>query len=473
VSGLLSPSTVLLGALALYAMGGLVATFVVLERRGRRPVVLAVVVVALVAQVVFYEVDSKVPAGPFRPGPLRLPEVLVLAALAARAWTATPRRTFLHPTDIAWMSFFLVYASAAAAGVLYGNEVAQVLFHGKLVVYVGGMYLLVSGMPVRRVLSSRLTSRPPLWLALGGLVAVQDLTGIRGHTLVPGVAQVGPDSASLYFGVALTVLALEATRSRPRPATVVGLVPLVGAPFVTGQRATFLHGAIGLAAVAVVLSGRTWRRRASVRPTELVLLGLWLVTVGALALLPQIHDGHVVPPLVKKTVTDTFGGIGKAQSSQARVYRWDVAADLVTDRPVFGSGLGIEHEWFQPSVGKGIGQFERGTTFDNVAFDLAVRAGLVGLGLFAIAVAASLRDGWRVWTGHPDPEVAMVVLGATVFVAGLLAKGVVESVLEKVVLACALGIALGVIGSAAADLRSREQSTTATRSSRGRQLQWT
>jgi O-antigen ligase len=184
-----------------------------------------------------------------------------------------------------------------------------------------------------------------------------------------------------------------------------------------------------------------------------------------------VRQDSIDPVAASSLVTDTFGGIGKIQSTKARVYKWEAARELASQHPLFGSGLGIEHESFQPGAGNGFGQFQLGSTFDNIYLDLLVRSGVIGLLLFCLALSLSLRDGWYVWRNHPDSEIAALVLGATLFVAGLALKGVIESVLEKVVLACALGIALGAIAAARTALHTGD--TPRSSLPRGAEPQWT
>lgn len=65
--------------------------------------------------------------------------------------------------------------------------------------------------------------------------------------------------------------------------------------------------------------------------------------------------------------------------------------------------------------------------------------------LFLLAVGFSLGDGLRAWRRHADGGAAALALGCVAVVAGLLAKGMVESLFEKFRLATLLGLLLGAM----------------------------
>jgi O-antigen ligase len=178
---------------------------------------------------------------------------------------------------------------------------------------------------------------------------------------------------------------------------------------------------------------------------------LVILLVGAVVSLPKLSQGDPVPKKVTGIVNKTFGGVGKAQSADARKNKWAEGARMVQERPVTGWGLGAVHRFFNPGY-FGVATFTTGNTFDNTPLDLLVRSGVPGFLLFSWAMVASLKDAWRVWMHHLDPRVAAAGLAVATFLIGITAKAVVESVMEKVVLACALGLAVGMVASARAEL---------------------
>jgi O-antigen ligase len=85
---------------------------------------------------------------------------------------------------------------------------------------------------------------------------------------------------------------------------------------------------------------------------------------------------------------------------------------------------------------------------ENIGLDLWLRTGLIGLGLFLLALVTSLVNGFATWRLHPDPEVAVLALALFAVVVGMIAKGQVESIFENYRLATVLGLSLGMLRSA-------------------------
>jgi hypothetical protein len=434
------------GVLGLYVAVGICACFVRLERRGRPEVAVGIVVAALLAQTLFYTRESVVPVGPLRPGPLRLAEVLLVAAIAARFWTRwTPIK--VSTSGLAWLAFLVWYGTTAIVGIEAGNARPDVLFHAKLLLHVGGGYLLASGVPVRRLVEPRALR---WWLPAFAVVAVvqgvMTLTG--GDQLFPGgPTELGADGASLHLALGLLLLALEATRPRPRLWVAATMTVTLAGPLFVSQRATVVHFAASALALALALSGGRMRGRFTVKPVQLTLLVLALAVLGLSAWLPSLRKGDSTPAVVTEAIDDTFGGVGNQFSADARILKWDEAREAYEDHRVIGSGLGAAFTSFRPGI-NGVGVYARSNVFDNSYLDLLVRAGLLGVALFLIAVAASLRDAWLVWARDPDPVVAAVGLAILAFLVGMLAKGAVESVLDKAVLSTLFGIAAGLVASA-------------------------
>jgi O-antigen ligase len=86
--------------------------------------------------------------------------------------------------------------------------------------------------------------------------------------------------------------------------------------------------------------------------------------------------------------------------------------------------------------------------FHNIAFDVWLRLGLIGLLLAAGAALTLAGEALRSWRRATDTQVAGLALGGVVALAALLAKGMVESILEKDRLVVMLAVALGLMASA-------------------------
>jgi O-antigen ligase len=271
--------------------------------------------------------------------------------------------------------------------------------------------------------------------------------GGGGQLFPGGPVELGPDGASLHLALGVLFLAIEATRERPRLWVVGAMTVTIAAPLFVSQRATVVHFVASATALVLALSGGRIRGRFTVKPVQLGLLVLALAVLGLAAWVPALRKGDSTPAVVSDAVEKTFGGVGNQQSADARVLKWDEARAAYREHPVIGSGLGAAFTSFRPGI-DGVGVYARSNVFDNSYFDLLVRTGLLGVVLFAVAITLSLRDAWLVWTRDPDPVVAAVGLAVFAFFAGMLAKGVVESVLDKVVLSTLFGIAAGVVASA-------------------------
>jgi O-antigen ligase len=133
-------------------------------------------------------------------------------------------------------------------------------------------------------------------------------------------------------------------------------------------------------------------------------------------------------------------------TTQDRLNQWNVALDLIAERPIYGWGLGKSLFYFEP----GSFQFVRTEVTHNLPLDILLRAGIVGLLLFVAAVASSLIRGLRAWRMQEDDLLAAMVLGALAAVAGILAKAGVESVFEAYRLAVLLALMLGIVASVGA-----------------------
>lgn len=442
---------VLLLAMAGYAGMGLFLLFVSFERRGRPELVLAVIVGALVAQLAVYAVDADVPVGPFRPGPLRLPELLILAGVSSRLWVRGVGQR-VTATGMAWALFVIWYAAESVTGVSVGHPTHVALFHARFAVYIAGGYILASGVPTARLVSRHVFG---WWLAgASGFASVQFLDSLLDVDLLGAAspADIGADTSSFYLGLGLVVVLLEASRRGGRAWIYLAMIPFIASPLVVAQRASVVHLAASAMVLAVVVTSSTWRRQMAVQLSQLVLAAGALLLVVLVVSLPRFSTGEVLPEVVEETLDETFEGTGNQQSADARILKWREGWEQFREKPVLGSGLGTQFVSFRPGI-RGVGEFEKAEVFDSILLDLLVRSGLVGFVLFSVAMMMSIRDSWAVWRRHPDPSVAALGLGILLYLVGFVAKGVVESILDKVVLACLLGLAVGVVASARAELR--------------------
>src|SRR5687768_2264384 len=101
----------------------------------------------------------------------------------------------------------------------------------------------------------------------------------------------------------------------------------------------------------------------------------------------------------------------------------------------------MTYTYFEP----GPYQFVTTDLTHNLIGDLLRRTGLVGVVRFVAAVAFSGRDGLKAWRYHVDARAAGLALGCVAALAGILAKGMVESLFEKYRLATLMGLLFGIV----------------------------
>ena len=210
------------------------------------------------------------------------------------------------------------------------------------------------------------------------------------------------------------------------------------------------------------MGGITWRHRSALRPAALVPLIAIVLLPVALGAARAASEGEGVDalPLVAR-LSDTFGSTQSQQSAGIRLGLLQDGLELVRNRTVLGHGLGqpvhildMEKDAFVP-----IGDFH------NIALDLAVRTGVTGLVLFVLACAVTGMAAIRRWSTIADDAQAAIVLGAGAALAGLLTKGLFETIFQKYRLAVLLGLLIGIIAAAnASPVRQRSADRAAVRS---------
>jgi O-antigen ligase len=443
------------------------ALFVRFERDGEPQRAVAVVFGLLVLEMFLYYSQNVVGPGVFRPYvlglSLRLPELVILAALAARLYV----RGFsggASPMGVAWLLFLVWWATSFVVGLLYGNGFDLALFQAKAVVYVGGGMLLAGGVPAERYVDRPVVGR---WLTVLGLAfaaCVMPTLAVSAHLLdLPMAPQVqlgfiGADLATLGVAVGVIALLVENARVDRRRLRVVGAgLLLTLSPFLPGQRGAILGLAVAVGLLVLLSRSAVWRRRMRTTFVEAALFLLVATVPFLVHVIVEAVDASRPPtapaidiPLLDDLSAD-FNSTGKQQSAETRQNLWRDGVDRMQQRPLVGSGLGTEYRVRKAAVAEDL----VGGGFHNVVIDIGVRTGLVGLGLFGAAVAATVVAVATVWRRHPDRRVAALAMGAGIGLANLMAKGMVESVFEKYRLAAFTGLLLGVVVAAVRSLPDR------------------
>lgn len=435
--------------------------FVRLEERDRPEGAVLIILGLLLVEALIYPSQNEVPGGLFHPSlggrALRLPEVMIPLALLARVIVrGGPQR--LGTTATAWAAFLVWLGVGFPIGVLMHNSFDEAFFQAKAVIYLGGGFALVSGVPIARLAHSSLIRR--LALGLGLVAALSMPSALTGGSytltlpLIPGatLGQLSPDAATLLSVVAVMALLLEGARRQRRLLVGLAAVPLLLSPLVATQRAAVLGVVVTLVVLASATPGPTWRRRIQSTPTEVLLLVCVLLvpvltTIAVRAAVPPSPSTQIVP--YTDVVSQTFTAERKAQSASTREGLWRAGLDDARVYPFMGWGLGRTYSVeraAQPGV------FLQGGGFHNLVVDVLVRRGLIGVGLLAVALFCSLRDALRTWRRHHDRRIAVFAGACGAALMGLIAKGMVESVFEKFRLATLLGLLIGAIASAAASM---------------------
>ncbi len=444
------------------------------ERAERGHWVVYLLLGILVAESTLYANQTGIPRSLWHPGAgsfqFRLPEVVITVALVARLLTKG-RPTRIGLPALLWTAVAAWWAAEAVEGVIRGDSMVKLPYEAKAIIYVVGAYALASGIPIRRFLEDRGFQRLLRWSAVAASVLLVFSIGKFTTTFsVPFLApqdtfgQMGTDAATIFVSLGVVGFLLELAKEERDRLNLLCVVPLALSPFFAFQRAVLLTLGTVVALLVVVALGSTSRRRLRVRGGEVAIVALALVgVVLGVSVVPAItSQGSATNPItseVSKTLGATLGSEAKQESAQSRLNKWSVALGDARQDPLLGQGLGFEYTYYAPGQG-----FVTTDLTENILLDLWLRTGLLGLVLFLVALIASLANGFAVWRAHPDRMVAVLTLALVAVVAGLVAKGQVESIFENYRLATVFGLSLGMLrsavtsaGASTTDMRSYQQ----------------
>lgn len=442
--------------LALLLSGGLLAWFLRLERDGRSVVVVALLLGLVIVESALYESQNEIPAGIFHPelGALsfRLLDVVIPAAILARLLQGG--RTLPFGAGLPWLALLAWLATAALIGVHEGNPPRIVGFHAKVIIYLGAM-LLAAGVPLEEYLAKGRLERFLGWTAgLALLLVATDIGGIsitQDLPLLPlqELGTLGSDLATIFTSLGALALAVALFAPERRARLVASAVILLATPAVADQRAAFIALAVSLATVAagIALSAR----RVRVTPTEGTLAIAAVTAIVLVSALPGLAGDQPVKLPLQDELTTTFTSYEEVLTTRDRLNQWSAASPLIEERPILGWGLGKQYTYYDP----GNLVFKQIDLTHNIFGDLLLRAGLVGLALFLLALGFSSVGLLRAWWTQGDDRAAAFALGIGAVVAGLIGKGMAESIFEKYRLAVMLGLAIGVMIAAGLPARSR------------------
>jgi O-antigen ligase len=443
---------------ALVVAGALFVWFRRLERDGRGVVVVTVVFGLILAEVLIYESQNTIPAGLFHPTyhsfSFRLIDIVIPVALLARL-TQRTRGGPVNTTVLLWLAFAVWLGAAGVLGVYEDNSLKLVGFHGKALIYLGGL-VLAAGVPLEEYIARDRLERFLLVASAAALAFVAiDLAGIsitRNLPLLPlkDFGIMGSDAATIFTSLGALALALALLADERRGRLLAAAVPLMAAPAVADQRAAYI--ALGVALAIVIFVPALSRRRVRVTPTEVGLTACVVAGLLLLSTMGSIFSGGDVKLPLQDRLTTTFTSYEEVLTTRDRENQWDKARALIEQRPMFGWGLGKEYLYYDP----GFKKFDKIDVTHNIFIDLLLRSGAVGLALFLLALAATGVTAIRGWSWHESDRAAAFALAAGAIVAGLIGKGMAESIFEKYRLCVVLGLGIGVMIAAGLPAEARE-----------------
>ena len=440
---------------ALLIGGAFFAIFLRLEVSGRRHVQAQMIIVLLLVEQLIHPNEAQTPAGLFRvpvgPVDMRPIDFVVVAALAARLATSS-LPTKVGRSALLWTGFAVWYSAMGVVGYLNGNLTSEVVFQGRLLISGVGVMIVVAGCDVRKLIAADAVGRfgRAVGIVAMGLFATH-LAGLSFGLAAPvvgfdSIGALGGDARTILPSLGIATVLNEVAQSRRRMTVILPSAVMVISPIVASQAGPYLALLAALAVLAAVATTATWRARTQLSASDVVFSSLVIAGVAALGF---FASGGQSPAFVGQ-FEDAVLSDSQSTTTSERVQLWDEATERVWASPVWGEGLGvrgtIERPWPQRAAT---------ATFHNVGFDIAVRSGLVGLGLLVFALISSLFDARRVWLHHSLNTIATLTLAATVAIAALGSRSFVSSTFERSRVVAALFIAIGIILAARRDLEAR------------------
>ena len=439
-----SAALILLAFPALMGSFMLFGWFTRLEGEGRGEVVVATVLGVALLEAVLFQSQNTVPSGLFRiplgSFDIRPVDLLIPMALAARVM-ARPPVSRVSLTALLWAAFIAWYVAGGITGYYGGNPLPEVIGQVRSMLLFAGGYALVAGTDVRKLLGERFlrsVSRVLFVVALGYLVMILVVGPIAiggGPVSVPELGGLGADTCSIISTMGLMLILVEISspvhhRFRIIAGSLAMLIPLIG-----HQAASIVGLGVMIGLTLLMALTPRWRERVTITPTEFVLVVVLALTVGLSGLTVAGRTAELTGG-----VEEALVGNAQDSTSRLRVLLWEDARDFILESPVIGHGAGFRQilpdQWpAPPSL----------VSSHNILIDVALRSGLVGLGLFIVAMLSSFREMLVSWRSRLDPRLTMLSLGAGIGVGGLLAKGMAESILDKFRLAVFLGALLSMI----------------------------
>ena len=443
---------------------GVISLFVRWEREGKEQLIPLVLLGLLVLDGTIYSDPNLVPRGLFHPGSgatqLRLPEVYITLALIARL-IAKGRPTRIGLPAGLWLAFGGWLFVGMVEGKLYGNPFSQDIYEAKDILYIVGAYALAAGVPVRKYFErGDLYKLGTLSLVCATVLDILQIGGVSINTDLPllplqDFGGVGAETAALFLAIGLICFLTRLATGPVKLRHVLALVPVIVSVVLANQRAVLVNLAVEVLVVLVavlVAHAHGATRRFHARAGHVVLALLAFVAIGiAVVIVPAALDRQAPKIPLASTYDSLFHNEGKAESAQDRLNLASEAEALIPKHLFIGYGLGIQFTYYEA----GTRTVQTIAYAHNIVLDLWLRLGLVGLTLFVLALADSIVGGLRAWRRHTDPRFAALALALVAILAGLLATGFLEPLIDEYRFATLLGVSLGMLRACVTSLDSR------------------
>jgi hypothetical protein len=480
--------SVALAGLALIVAAAVCGWLYTLERDRRTVDVVVVLLTVLVLDVVLYpESETATQPSVFNisvgdQGIRLIQLMLVIAVLARLLARGLPRR--FPMAGLLWICFFAWVGVSALVGWLAANPTHLIVRHFLVVVMIGGGLLVAGGANASDYVRSVRLQRFMVFSAvIAAVLFVTDTVDLSvTSSALPGLpvqdlGVYGADAATVFTSLGALAVGLGLGRY---PGRVVGgssdslddtqwssvevgrrvllcsgavmVISLLASP----QRAARLSLLVMAGIMVVAMLARTGRRRLGLTGQRIVVTSALLCAVGCLVLMVGVlaHSFQDSRNAVTPTAGEpTFGATTRQSSVESRFNQWEEAWDEVRGSPFVGQGLGGTQVHFD----EGQNAFVESDISHNIALDVLRRTGVFGLLLGAGAVLVTLTQAVAAWRGSESRAIAFWALSSVAMSSGLIARGLVESVLEKDRLALLLGVALGFASVAAMTRYERQE----------------
>lgn len=243
---------------------------------------------------------------------------------------------------------------------------------------------------------------------------------------------------TLFFPPLFAVALLGGASITPKARILVGLGAVLAALSiaVSFKRTVWLSEAVAVVVVFLLMSRLTSFRSQMRYGASLLAAGL--LGLGLLSVVPVGKQSMLSLMVARAEYTVTQILDGGNRGIESRKLEYVVAASSLRDAPLAGHGLGAQY------VGFHRGRIEEKHFFHNTYIALVYRSGLLGLGLFVVALGTLL---WRIlrrlrWVETPLDQALLV--GGIATVVAVLVQGITMGDLLTHPIAAYVGFLLGL-----------------------------